>query len=288
MILFNPSQYQREHADSLSRIIVEQTIQFFENKGLLNIKKDDQSMVWYDDFLQFIKKEKVFAKLLTPEKYGDGSTRWDMWRISEYNEVLGFYGLSYWYAWQVTILGLGPIWMGKNEEVKKKTAEFLREGGVFAFGLSEKDHGADLYSSEMKLYPQDDGTYLARGSKYYIGNGNCAALVSTFGTIEGTGDYVFFVVRTQHPRYECVKKIDTSGVRQAYVAEYALHDYPITEADILSVGKHAWNSSLNTVNIGKYELGCASIGITTHAFYEALNHAASRILYGRAVTDFPM
>jgi acyl-CoA dehydrogenase len=177
--------------------------------------------------------------------------------------------------------------VGSNEELKRRTAQLLRDGGVFAFGLSEKDHGADLYSSEMTLYPQADGSYLARGSKYYIGNGNCAALVSTFGKVADTGDYVFFAVQTDHPRYECVKKIDTSGVRQAYVAEFALHDYPISDADILSRGELAWNSSLNTVNIGKYELGCASLGIATHAFYEALNHASARNLYGRAVTDFP-
>ncbi len=78
-----------------------------------------------------------------------------------------------------------------------------------------------------------------------------------------------------------------SGVRQAYVAEFTLHDYPITEREILSSGELAWNSSLNTVNVGKFELGCASIGIATHAFYEALNHAAGRTLYGRPVTDFP-
>jgi len=84
-----------------------------------------------------------------------------------------------------------------------------------------------------------------------------------------------------------VKKIDTSGVRQAYVAEFALHDYPITNEDILSRGELAWNSSLNTVNIGKFELGCASLGIATHSFYEALNHAAGRTLYGGLVTDFP-
>lgn len=287
MILFNPAKYRRRHADTHSRELVEKTINFFEKKGLAKIKEDDQSMVWYDDFLGFIKEEKIFASLLTPADYGDGTTRWDMWRISEYNEVLAFYGLCYWYAWQVTILGLGPIWMGSNEEIKKKTAALLREGGVFAFGLSEKEHGADLYSSEVKLYPQQDGSYQARGSKYYIGNGNCAALVSTFGKIDGTDEYVFFAVQTDHPQYECVKKIDTSGVRQAYVAEFTLHDYPITEEDILSKGDLAWNSSLNTVNIGKYELGCASIGIATHAFYEALDHAGSRILYGRAVTDFP-
>jgi acyl-CoA dehydrogenase len=287
MFLFNPKKYERLHSDEKSRELALKTIAFFEKKGLKKIKEDDQAMVWYEDFLEFISEEKIFAHLLTPERLSSEGGRWDMWRISEFNEILGFYGLSYWYVWQVTILGLGPIWMGKNEKVKEKTAALLDKGGIFAFGLSEKTHGADLYSSEMVLIPQDDGTYLARGSKYYIGNGNCAALVSTFAKIEGTGEYVFFVVDPEHEKYECVKKIDTSGVRQAYVAEYALHDYPIVEDDILSRGEHAWNSSLNTINIGKFELGCASLGIGSHCFYEALNHAASRNLYGRYVTDFP-
>ena len=41
------------------------------------------------------------------------------------------------------------------------------------------------------------------------------------------------------------------------------------------------------MNIGKFNLGWASIGICTHAFYEALHHAAHRELYGMHVTDFP-
>lgn len=287
MRVLNPKSYSADYQDPCFQDLVDKTIDFFESKGLKQIKKDDQSMVWYDDFLEFIKKEKVFATLLTPARYGGGDKRWDMRRLCEYNEILGFYGLCYWYAWQVTILGLGPIWMGENEALKKRTARLLDDGGLFAFGLSEKAHGADLYSSEMTLSQKGDGGFLANGSKYYIGNGNCAALISTFAKMETTGDYVFFSVDPSLPQYECVKKIDTSGVRQAYVAEYALTDYPLTEADIISSGNHAWNSSLNTINIGKFELGCASIGICSHAFHEALNHASSRNLYGRFVTDFP-
>lgn len=287
MELFNPQQYRRFHSDAKSEELACKTIEFFEKKGLKKIKEDDQTAVWYDDFLDFVKKEQIFAHFLTPEKYSTIGGRWDMYRISEFNEILAFYGLSYWYAWQVTILGLGPIWMGEKEEVKEKAAGLLEAGRVFAFGLSEKAHGADLYSSEMKLVADGRGGYLARGSKYYIGNGNCAGLVSTFAKMEPTGEYVFFVVDPEHDSYECVKKIDTSGVRQAYVAEYELHDYPIEDRDILSVGERAWDSSLSTINIGKFELGCASIGIATHCFYEALNHAAGRNLYGRWVTDFP-
>lgn len=284
MILLNPKKHTREYIDEESKEIMLKTIEFFEAKGKGKLKKDDHERVWYSDFLEFQKKEKIFFKLLTPSAYGEEGCRWDTWRSCEFNEILAFYGLHYWYTWQVSILGLGPIWIGNNEKVKKKTAQLLKDGAIFAFGLSEKEHGADLYSTEMELAPQKDGTYRANGYKYYIGNANEAALVSTFGKMKDTGDYVFFVVDSKHGKYECVRNLVKV---QSFVAEYALHDYPVTEEDILSKARDAWDSTLNTVNIGKFNLGWAAIGICTHALYEAINHASNRVLYKLHVTDFP-
>jgi acyl-CoA dehydrogenase len=284
-MILHPKNETFEHLDARSREIMLKTVAFFESKGMEKLKHDDHERVWYADFLEFVQREKVFATLLTPAAYGDGDDgkRWDTYRNCAFNEVLGFYGLQYWYTWQVTILGLGPIWMGNNEKVKVRTAGLLEAGGIFAFGLSEQTHGADLYSSEMAITPGADGQYLANGSKYYIGNANAAALVSTFGKNTETGDFVFFAVQSDHANYECVKNVVNS---QNFVAEYALHDYPLTNDDILSSGQEAWDSSLNTVNVGKYNLGWASIGICTHAFYEAITHATNRKLFGHSVTDF--
>jgi acyl-CoA dehydrogenase len=285
-MLLNPHQHDRQYHDESSAQIMRKTIEFFENKGRRRIKEDDHERVWYADFLDFVAREQIFARLMTPSAYADGAegVRWDSWRNCEFNEILGFYGLAYWYTWQVSMLGLGPIWISGNEAAKRKAARLLREGHIFAFGLSEKEHGADIYSSEMALIPQVDGSYLARGRKYYIGNANEAGLVSTFGKIAGSDDYVFFVVDPRHEKYECFKNVCNS---QNYVAEFALHDYPITDADILSRGTEAWDASLNTINFCKYNLGWASIGVCTHAFYEAIDHAGSRRLFGSQVTDFP-
>lgn len=284
MILLNPKQHNRPYPDERSKEIMQKTIDFFENKGKKKLKEDDRNRVWYDDLLEFVKENEIFYNLLTPSQYGDGNCRWDTWRNCEFNEILAFYGLHYWYTWQVSILGLGPIWMSKNEDAKKKAAAQLKDGQVFAFGLSEREHGADVYSTEMSLTPQGNGKYLANGEKYYIGNGNIAEMVSTFGKMSDTGDYVFFVANYKHKNYDLVQNVVNS---QSYVANYKLHDYPVTEEDILSKGQEAWDSALNTVNVGKYNLGWASIGICTHALYEAITHAANRNLYGIYVTDFP-
>jgi len=283
MLLFNPKTATFDHLDPESAELLRKTVQWFETKGKASIKHDDHERVWYADFLEFVKQEQLFTTFLTPSQFGSANQRWDTYRNCALNEVLGFYGLAYWYTWQVTILGLGPIWMSDNRPVQEKTARLLREGAIFAFGLSEKEHGADIYSSDMQLKPQTDGTYLADGDKYYIGNANQAALVSTFGVLTDSNDYVFFVVDSQHKKFECIKNICNS---QNYVAEFALHDYPLTEAELLASGQAAWDMSLNTVNVGKYNLGWASIGICTHAFFEALNHAAHRHLFDHTVTDF--
>lgn len=221
---------------------------------------------------------------MTPKGYGESDSRWDSTRIMAFNEILGFYGLCYWYTWQVSMLGLGPIWLSKNEDIKQKTVKLLEDGEIFAFGLSEKEHGADLIGSEVNLTSNGDGTYLANGRKFYIGNGNKAAIVSTFGKVKDTGEFVFFAVNSQHKNYKLIQNVVTS---QNYVAEFELQNYPISEKDIISIGREAWDSSLATIAFCKFNLGWGSVGICTHAFYESINHATKRRLFNQYITEFP-
>lgn len=292
-ILLNPQGPEYSEIDSISRVLLEKTIEYFENRGKIKLKDDDHDRVWYSDFLDFQSKNKLFSTFLTPSDVATRENqRWDTFRNSAMSELLGFYGLHFWYTWQVSILGLGPLFMTKNSKLKIKTAKLLDNGGIFAFGLSEKEHGADIYSTSMQLKYMGNGKYFANGKKYYIGNGNKAALVSIFGKVDPPfdsedkkyGSYVFFAVDSQNEHYKCIKNVVNV---QSYVAEFELDDYPITEDDIIAKGRDAWDASLNTVNVGKFNLGWASIGICEHAFYESITHANNRVLYGMPVTSFP-
>ena len=286
MILLNPRNMVRNYPDQRSREIMEKTVAFFERKGLTRLKEDYNGAVWYADFIEFCKQEGILASLMTPAQQGkEGENAvWDTWRVCGFAEILGFYGLCYWYVYQVSVLGIGPIWMSGNQDAQARAKRLLDDGHIFAFGLSEKEHGADIYASDMIVTRLADGSYSASGGKYYIGNANKAAMVSVFGKMADSGEYIFFVADSQHPNYKLIKNTVYS---QNYVAEFHLDDYPFTEADVLHKGDDAWNAALNTINIGKYNLGWASIGMCTHAFFEAIDHAANRHLYGMTVTDFP-
>ncbi|MFI5801457.1 acyl-CoA dehydrogenase family protein [Streptomyces sp. NPDC051561] len=288
-LLFNPRTYDPQGFDAETHRLLRATVDWFEARGKRQIIEDYRTRAWLGDFLAFSAKEGLFATFLTPAAAAGDNTdkRWDTARIAALNEIFGFYGLDYWYAWQVTILGLGPVWQSDNADARARAAELLDQGEVFAFGLSEKSHGADIYNTDMLLTPDASGGFLANGSKYYIGNGNAAGLVSVFGRrtdIEGPEGYVFFAADSRHPAYHLVKNVVDSS---KYVSEFRLEAYPVTPADVLHTGQAAFDAALNTVNVGKFNLCTASIGICEHAMYEAVTHASNRILYGRPVTAFP-
>jgi acyl-CoA dehydrogenase len=292
-LLFDPNTYDPSHFDPETRRQLRAVIDWFESRGKVKLLRDDLEAAWVSDFLEFIKQEKIFATFLTPSEYGGGDSnkRWDTSRNAALSEIFGFYGLSYWYAEQVTILGLGPIWQSDNIKAKERAAAQLEAGGVMAFALSEREHGADIYNTDLLLTPahdDDEGVvFRASGEKYYIGNGNVAAMVSVFSRrtdVDGADGYVWFVADSAHQNYELIGNV-VHG--QMFVSNFRLNDYPVHEEDILCTGPDAFSAALNTVNVGKFNLCSGSIGMCEHAFYEAITHANNRILYGNPVTDFP-
>jgi acyl-CoA dehydrogenase len=297
-LLFDPNTYDPQQFDDETRRLLRASIDFFEGQGKKRLLDADLAALWPADFVEFVKREKLFATFLTPSEYADGNPdkRWDAARNAALSEILGFYGLTYWYTEQVTILGLGPIWQSENKDAKLKAADDLEAGEVMAFGLSERAHGADVYNTDMVLTPASEEDrangilYRATGEKYYIGNGNVASMVSVFGRrgdIDGSLDkemaYVLFAVDSRHENY---RLIDNVVHMQIYVSTFRLENYPVREDDILHNGVEAFAAALNTVNIGKFNLCTCSIGMVEHAFYEAITHAQNRILYGNSVTDF--
>ncbi|HVS28423.1 MAG TPA: acyl-CoA dehydrogenase family protein, partial [Solirubrobacteraceae bacterium] len=286
--LLDPGSYDASEFDPATQRVLRATIDWFEAKGKSRLTSEARTDAWYADFIEFLARERVFATLLTPARdaAGDPDKRWDTARNAAFNEILGFYGLPYWYAWQVTILGLGPIWQSDNDVARQRAAQLLDDGAVFAFGLSERDHGADIYSTDMLLAPDGQDGFRATGGKYYIGNGNVAGMVSVFGRrtdVEGAEGYVFFAADSAHPAYKLVKNVVHS---QMYVSAFDLEDYPVRAEDVLHTGVEAFEAALNTINVGKFNLGFCAIGMAEHCFYETVTQAEHRTLFGQRVTEF--
>jgi acyl-CoA dehydrogenase len=186
--------------------------------------------------------------------------------------------------------------MSSNEALKQEAVAKLEGGGLFAFAVSEKAHGSDLFANEFTVRPSGSSGWLADGAKYYIGNANKACIISVLakkGGPESAGTtkrspFVFFVLRPREtPAFQNVRKIRTLGIRPAFVGEFQVKGHTLPQSDIISQGREAWEAVFGTVNLGKFFLGFGAVGICEHAFAEAFAHMRRRILYGKPVTAMP-
>ena len=116
-MILDPNHPGFDHLADEDRKAIEATVGWFEERGKVALKDADREHRWYSDYLAFQAQEGIFSRFLTPARDGGGDPqrRWDTQRICALSEVSAFYGLSYWYTWQVTILGLGPIFQSDNE-----------------------------------------------------------------------------------------------------------------------------------------------------------------------------
>jgi acyl-CoA dehydrogenase len=271
-------------------------VDFFEAKGLRAVKEEDRREQWYDDWLTYQAGHRLYASLLSPGQYSRLGSDLDLLRLTRFLEVFGYFSPAHGYSFQVTFLGLFSILMGSNDALKREAVAALEAGGLLALGVSEKEHGSDLLGNEFTLRPGGPGRFVASGTKYYIGNANCASIISILarkqdGRSDGRARRappVLFALRPGRcARFGGLRKIGTLGVRAAFVGEFRVTDQEVPAADVIAEGRDAWDAVFGTVTLGKFFLGFGSIGICEHALQEATAHVCGRVLYGKPVVEMP-
>ena len=221
---------------------------------------------------------------------GDENKRWDTSRNAVLSEIPGFYGLAYWYAEQVTILGLGPIWQSNNKEAMQRGGP-TRSGRRHGVRPSEREHGADIYNTDMILTPasEDDGEgvlFRASGENTTSGTGTSPAWCRCSPALRRRGRRGIRLVR----RRLAARELRTDRQRRSRpdVREHLpARQLSGARDDILETGPEAFSAALNTVNVGKFNLLQRVDRNVRARFLRAITHANNRILYGNPVTDFP-
>jgi len=274
---------------------VRRLVEFFNRKGLAALKQEDRQERWYDDWIAYQAQHGLYAGLLTPAALSSRGTRFDLLKLTRFWEAATYFSPAHAYSLHVTFLGLFPFLRSSNDALKREAIASLEAGGLFAFAVSERDHGADLLGNGFGVAEISPGRLVASGSKYYIGNAHAAAMISVLARRTDRDDVatrrapmMFFALRpAESPALQNVRKIHTIGVRTAFVASLDVKGHEFPASDILCDGRQAWEAVFATVNLGKFFLGFSSIGMCEHALAETVGHIGTRILYGRPVSRMP-
>lgn len=271
-------------------------IQFFQDKGLAALKDEDLRAQWYDDWLAYQASHNLYANLLAPRHYSTMGAELNLLRLTRFFECFGYCSPAHGYSLQVSFLGLFSILMGTNAALKQEAVAALERGGLFAFGVSEKNHGSDLLANQFVVREEASGNLVANGAKYYIGNANCASMISilarkvgprTVGRVHRAPLVLFALRPASSDSFQKLRKIPTLGVRAAFVGEFEVRDHPLAESDVIAEGRKAWDAVFGTVSLGKFFLGFGQIGICERAWEEADTHLRSRVLYGNPAIAMP-
>ncbi len=285
-MILDPLRPNLPGLDARSREIVEKTIAFFEAKGKRRLREDDLARVWYADFLDFVAGEGAFADLLTPPAYG-GPQR----ALGHLPQLLLQRGARLLRALLlVHLAGLDPRPRADLDERQRGGEAPDRRAAARGRHLRLRPLGEG--ARRRHLLDRDDarpaaGRRLPRARRQVLHRQRQrgrAGLGLRQGRRAPTSTSSSRSTR-RDPTYELVKNVVAS---QSYVAEFRLHDTPVGRgatsccaAPRPGTPRSTPSTSASTTWAGRRSASA------THAFYEALNHAADRRLYGMAVTDFP-
>ena len=137
------------------------------------------------------------------------------------------------------MLGLGPIWMSEQRGGQAARGRAPRRAARSSPSACPRRSTAPTSTrTDMIAHADGDGGYLANGTKYYIGNGNAAGLVSVFGKIAPTSEAgrVRLLRRRQRSTPPTSWSKNVVRLARCTSASSRSHDYPVTDADILHTG----------------------------------------------------
>ncbi|WP_105969125.1 acyl-CoA dehydrogenase family protein [Streptomyces geranii] len=221
-----------------------------------------------------------------------------------------------------TFLGSAPVWVAGTPDQAARLAERVRAGEAVCWGLTERDHGADLLASEFAAVADpdmnaadgtgtDSGTdtgnanghedtgnggsvgWRLTGEKWLINNATRSTLACVLARTDpaggGRGFSLFLVDKNQLPEgsWRNLPKIRTHGIRGADISGFALDDAPVP-ADAL-VGERGDGIAvvLKTLQLTRIACTALSLGAADHALRLARDFATGRELYGRRLADVP-
>ncbi|MEU9887714.1 acyl-CoA dehydrogenase family protein [Sphaerisporangium sp. NPDC051011] len=195
-------------------------------------------------------------------------------------------------ALMLTNLAFMPTWIAGTDEQKRHFVGAINRGTRMAWGLSERDHGSDVLSNEMRA-EKVDGGYLLTGEKWLIGNATVADVVSVQARTSergGPGGWSIFAVdKRQCPagsvaplpneRIHGLRALDMSGIR--------LDGVFVPDSARLGAEGQGLELALKSGQVARTTINGMGLGAVDTAMRVTLDFVTERVIFGQKVIDVP-
>lgn len=186
-----------------------------------------------------------------------------------------------------TGIGSLPIVFFGSPEQKAKYLPKLCTGEVIgAFALTEPEHGSDALTAETTAVLSEDGKYyILNGQKQFITNAGFADLFLTYAQVDGT-QFTSFIVERTWDGVSVDEEEKKMGVHGSSTRSVIFQDVKVPVGNVLGEIGRGHVVALNTLNIGRYKLGPATLGGAKLLIAEGVKYAKNRVQFGKPICEF--
>lgn len=161
-----------------------------------------------------------------------------------------------------------------------------------AFALTEPDHGSDSVSLETTARRADDGGWVLRGAKKWIGNGAAGGVTFVWARVddEGADDHAAvrcFLVEQSAPGYIGTVITGKGALRGIHQAHITLDDVPLP-ADAVLPGARTFRDASTVLYSTRSGVAWSALGHATACYEAALQYAQQRTQFGKPLARFQM
>ncbi len=186
--------------------------------------------------------------------------------------------------------GIEPILMAGNDWQKQYYMDFILNGGLGAFALTEPNAGSD--ASATKTTARRDGDdYILNGRKCFITSGPIANVYSIFATVDpslGTKGITCFIVERDRPGVSVGKDENKMGLRLSCTSDVILEDVRIPAKNMVGAEGKGFGLAMKCLDRSRGVNSYAGVGIAQRALDEAVAYAKQRATFGKPIIKHQM
>jgi len=199
------------------------------------------------------------------------------------NQGIGGFLLAYGVQ---TGIGSLPIVFLDHPSRKRYLPKLATGEMIGAYALTEPAHGSDALTAETTAVLSDDGKYyILNGQKQFISNAGFCDLILTYAQVDGT-KFTGFIVERKWDGVSVDEEEVKMGMHGGSTRSVIFQDVKVPVENVLGEIGRGHIVALNTLNIGRYKLGAATVGVAKFLLADAIKYAKTRIQFGRPLSDF--
>ncbi|SDP27630.1 acyl-CoA dehydrogenase family protein [Halobacillus aidingensis] len=187
-----------------------------------------------------------------------------------------------------TCIATLPITYFGTKVQKEKYLPKLASGEyIGAYCLTEPEAGSDALSAKTTAALNEAGThYLLNGTKIYITNAAFSDTFIVYAKVDGE-HFSAFIVEKDFPGLSIGPEEQKMGIKGSSTCSVVMEDCEVPVENLLGdVGK-GHLIALNVLNLGRFNLGFATMGAAKYSFQLAITHVKERKQFKRSIAEFP-